>query len=84
MSSLEGATFPGVEAADVDRVSIADLAMIRDYRLMHMNELTTHQIYLHNGARVVVSVNADGRIGALSCEGTCRHRLEGRILVLEG
>lgn len=84
MTSLEGSDFPGVATSDVDRVAIADLKSIKDYRLMHMNELTTHQIYLVGGAHVVVTVNSDGRIGALSCQGQCRHRLEGRTLVLEG
>lgn len=86
MSTIEGGgdEFPGVRVADVDRVGIADLSSIQDYRVMHMNEMTTHQIVFRDGGRVVVSVNADGRIGGLSRVGEGRHRLEGRSLVLEG
>ena len=85
MSSAEtGTGFPGVTAADIDRVSLADLSAVRDYRVQHLDQMTTHQIVLNQGGRVVVSVNADGGIGALDCDGECRHRVEGRTLILEG
>ncbi len=85
MSSLEGGTdFPGVTAADIDRVAIADLASIKNYRLMHAGHLTVYQIHFHGGGQAEVSTEESGRIAALSCVGDCRHRVEGRTLVLEG
>lgn len=85
MSSLEGGNdFPGVDVADVDRVSIADLGALNNVTLMHAGELTVYQLSFHGGGMVEVSTEASGKVAGLACTGACRSRLEGRTLVLEG
>ena len=68
----------------LERVAIDDLSQIIAYSLLGQDQLRMHQVTFASGGTARILCDGAGRPREFHCEGPCRFRVDGTVLVLEG